>query len=568
MLPHPRLMPARLAPLAPFTPLAPLTPLAALAATAAAAALLAGCASPPPSPRAPLKLTILHTNDHHGRFWTNADGEYGLAARKTLIDQQRAEIAAAGGYVLLLDGGDVNTGVPESDLQDAEPDFKGMDRIGYDAMAVGNHEFDKPNAVLAKQRGWIQFPMLAANIYKDGARMFEPFKLFERGGYKIAVMGLTTDDTNKMVLPENLRGIVVRPPVAEAAALVPTLRAQADMVIATTHMGHYPNGNRGVNAPGDVEMARAVPGLDLVVGGHSQNPVCMSAENQRNDAYVPGTPCAPDRQNGAWIVQAHEWGKYLGRADFVIDGGQITLVSYRLLPVNLKRPSAAGATGTKSANPGFTAAIAPDAGLLAYLQPFQSAGQARLGVAVGEVDALLDGDRFSVRKQPTNLGTLIARAMMDKTSADLAILNAGGVRDSVAAGAISYRDLLKVQPFSNTVAVVTLTGAELLDYLRATARMAPNSGAFAQTAGVQLRIAGNVLQTAQVAGREIEPARRYRLAITNFTATGGDGYPVLKAHPGYVDSGFVDADVLRSYIAAHSPLKAADFAPGDAVQRR
>ena len=115
------------------------------AASVAAITLLAAC-STPPSARPPLQLTILHTNDHHGRFWTNADGEGGLAARKTLIDAVRAEVAAAGGQTLLLDGGDVNTGVPESDLQDAEPDFKGMNQIGYDAMAVGNHEFDKPPA--------------------------------------------------------------------------------------------------------------------------------------------------------------------------------------------------------------------------------------------------------------------------------------------------------------------------------------------------------------------------------------------------------------------------------------
>ena len=165
-------------------------------AAAALALLAAGCTTPPaPSvARAPLKLTVLHTNDHHGRFWPNADGEYGLAARKTLIDRVRAEVAAAGGHTLLLDGGDVNTGVPESDLQDAEPDFKGMDRLGYDAMAVGNHEFDKPPAVLAKQRQWVGFPLLSANIYRDGRRLFEPYRLFERGGYKIAVMGLTTDD--------------------------------------------------------------------------------------------------------------------------------------------------------------------------------------------------------------------------------------------------------------------------------------------------------------------------------------------------------------------------------------
>ena len=533
----------------------------------AACLLAAGCAMPPPAPpapptpRAPLKLTILHTNDHHGRFWPNADGEYGLAARKTVIDAIRAEVAAAGGQLLLLDGGDVNTGVPESDLQDAEPDFKGMARLGYDAMAVGNHEFDKPPAVLAKQRGWVGFPLLSANIYQGGQRLFEPYRIFERGGYRIAVLGLTTNDTARMVLPDNVRGIEFRPPIDEAAALVPQLRRQADMVIAATHMGHYPDGSRGVNAPGDVEMARAVKGLDLVIGGHSQNPVCMLAENTRNEAYKPGQPCAPDRQNGAWIVQAHEWGKYVGRADFTIDAGTVQLQRYQLIPINLKQRLADGKKVL------YGEPIAEDAGLRAFLQPFQDVGQGRLQVPVGQADGVLDGDRARVRMQPTNLGLLVARAMMDKVGADLALMNAGGVRDSLPAGTITYRDVLKVQPFANTIVVVDMTGAELLAYLQAAARMTPGAGGFPQTAGVQMLIQGNQLIDARVAGQPIDPQRRYKLAVNNFTATGGDGYPPLNKHPGFLDSGFNDAEVLRGYIAARSPLKVADYQPAD-VQRR
>ncbi len=118
--------------------------------TAGAAILLLGACGKedsdqhPPAPDTPKAhyLTILHTNDNHGRFWSNERGEYGMAARKTLIDSFRAEVAAEGGQVLLLSGGDINTGVPESDTQDAEPDFRGMTMLGYDAMAVGNHEFD------------------------------------------------------------------------------------------------------------------------------------------------------------------------------------------------------------------------------------------------------------------------------------------------------------------------------------------------------------------------------------------------------------------------------------------
>jgi 5'-nucleotidase/UDP-sugar diphosphatase len=536
--------------------------------TLALLALIAGCAStpPPPAPRAPIKLTILHTNDHHGRFWPNAQGEYGMAARKTLVDRVRAEVAAEGGYLLFLDGGDVNTGVPESNLQDAEPDFLGMNRLGVDAMAVGNHEFDKPLEVLARQRTWISFPMLSANIYRQTPtgveRMFQPYTFFERGGYKIAVLGLTTDDTAKMVLPSNVRGIEFRKPIAEAAALLPTLRAQADMVIAVTHMGHYPNGNRGVNAPGDVEMARQTKGLDLIVGGHSQNPVCMLAENQRNEAYVPGTPCAPDRQNGTWIVQAHEWGKYVGRADFEVSAGKIELLRYQLLPVNLLKKGADGKPELA------TPRIPEDPTMRAFLQRYQELGQAQLMVTVGSADGVLDGDRAHVRRQPTNLGLMLARAMQERTGADLALMNAGGIRDSLPAGTLSYRDLLKVQPFANTISTVRLSGAELLQYLGAAAKMTAGAGGFPHTSGLRWRIAGGVVESAEVGGKPIDPARSYLLAINNFTAIGGDGYPVLEKHPGHVNTGLIDVEVLREFIAAKSPLKIADYEPGDATQRR
>ena len=518
--------------------------------------LLAACAiTPQPPARPPLQLTILHTNDHHGRFWPNADGELGMAARKTVIDRIRAEVAAAGGHSLLLDGGDVNTGVPESDLLDAEPDFKAMVLLGYDAMAVGNHEFDKPPAVLARQRQWATFPLLSANIYQGEQRAFEPFRIFERGGYKIAVLGLTTDDTSKMVLPDNIRGLTFRKPADEAAQLVPQLRARADMVIAATHMGHYPDGNRGVNAPGDVEMARAVNGLDLIVGGHSQNPVCMLAENRRNEAYRPGEPCAPDRQNGTWIVQAHEWGKYVGRADFVIDGGKVQLLKYQLVPINLKARAADGSR--QLVGP----AIPEDAGLRSFLQPYQQTGQARLLVPVGQTDAEFDGDRLRVRRQPTSLGTLIARAMLARTGADLAVINGGGVRDSLPAGQIAYRDVLKVQPFGNTVGVLTLSGAELLDWLGAAAKMSAGSGGYPQTAGLQWTVVDGVVRDARVGGQPIAPTRSYKLAVNNFTAIGGDGYPVVRHHPGYVDTGLNDAEVLRAYITTNSPLKLADYTP-------
>ena len=543
-----------------------------IAFTVLAAAALASCATRPlpfPAPvQGTVKLTVLHTNDHHGRFWKNNDGEYGLAARKTLIDAVRAEVKAAGGHTLLLDGGDINTGIPESDTQDAEPDFKGMKLLGYDAMALGNHEFDKPLPVLSKQMQWAGFPMMSANIYKNGVRLYKPYEIFDRGGLKIAVLGLTTDDTKKMTDPANTVGLEFRKPADEAAKLVPELRRQAHVVIAATHMGHYTNGNAGVNAPGDVEMARQVNGLDMIVGGHSQNPVCMLEQlgaSTRNEAYVPGTACAPDRQNGTWIVQAHEWGKYVGRADFEYTNGQFKLVTYALLPVNLKR-SVKGADG-KDVKTTYTPEIKEDPTMLALLQPFQDKGRAELDKVVGQSDGALDGSRDNIRKQPTNMGVFIASVMMQKASADLAIMNAGGVRESMPAGQLTYKDVIKVQPFGNMLAHVTLSGAELLTYLGVAAKMTAGSGAFAQFAGIELVIEAEAIKSAQIKGAPIDPAKSYRLALNSFQANGGDGYPKLTGHPGYVNTGFVDADVMREYLSKNN-IKTADFAPGDAVVRK
>ena len=511
-------------------------------------------------------ITILHTNDHHGRFWKNGDGEYGMAARKTVIDAIRKEVATAGGYSLLLDGGDVNTGVPESDLQDAVPDFKGMNLLGYDAMAVGNHEFDKPLSVLKMQRELIKFPMLAANIYDNGQRMFAPYKVFNLGGVRVGVMGLTTEDTKKMVLPENVKTIEFRNAAAEAAKVVPELRAQADVVIAATHMGHYEDGKHGTQAPGDVELARAVAGIDVVVGGHTQNPACMKAENVLDRAYIPGAPCRPDVQNGTHILQAHEWGKYVGRADFTFKNGKLTLSQYALIPVNLMKTVRA-ADGKTSKQP-YTSLITEDVAMLDLLKPYQEFGQQKLGIEIGAADAKLDGDRNLVRAKPAPLAVLICRAMMQRTTADVCVLNAGGVRDSLPAGKITYRDVLKVQPFGNTVSTVDFSGRELLEYLNASAKMSVGSGSFGQFSGVDLVISGGAVTSALVKGAPIDPAKTYRLTVNNFQATGGDGYPRIAMHPGYTNTGYVDADVLRAYVAAISPLRAADFEPGNAVIRR
>lgn len=510
-------------------------------------------------------ITILHTNDHHGHFWRNDYGEYGLAAQKTLVDNVRKEVTAKGGSVLVLSGGDINTGVPESDLQDAEPDFRGMNLIGYDAMAVGNHEFDNPLSVLRQQEKWAKFPFLSANIYQKSTneRLFKPWAIFNRQEIKIAVIGLTTDDTAKIGNPEFFTDIEFRKPADEAKLVIQELQQteKPDVIIAATHMGHYDNGEHGSNAPGDVELARSLPAgaLTMIVGGHSQDPVCMASENKKQADYVPGTPCAPDQQNGIWIVQAHEWGKYVGRADFEFRNGEMKLVNYQLIPINLKKKITWD--NGQSERVLYTPQIPENPQMLSLLSPFQHKGQAQLGVKIGSVTGRLEGDRSKVRFVQTNMGRLILSAQMVRTGADFAVMSGGGIRDSIEAGDITYKDVLKVQPFGNTLVYVDMTGQEVADYLKAVAQMKPDSGAYPQFANVSFTASGGALSDIKIKGEPLDMAKTYRMATLSFNATGGDGYPAIDKKPGYVNTGFVDAEVLKQFVEQNSPLDAGAFEP-------
>ncbi|EGR0934878.1 bifunctional UDP-sugar hydrolase/5'-nucleotidase [Vibrio parahaemolyticus] len=541
------------------------------ALSAAILASLAGCASQPAhewNADTTYKLTVLHTNDHHGRFWQNKHGEYGMAARKTLIDDLRDEIQAEGGSVLLLSGGDINTGVPESDLQDAEPDFKGMSKIGYDAMALGNHEFDNPLDVLFKQQDWANFPMLSANIYdkKTGKRLFQPYAMFNKQGIKIAVIGLTTEDTAKLGNPEFIGQVDFRDPKAEAKELIAELKKteNPDLIFAVTHMGHYENGNRGINAPGDVALARYLNegDLDMIVGGHSQEPVCMEGPNVIKKNFKPGDECQPDQQNGTYIVQAHEWGKYVGRADYEFRNGELSMMSYDLIPVNLKKKINVDG---QSQRVFVQDEITQDKAMLDFLRPFQEKGQSQLNVKIAESNGKLEGDRDVVRFQQTNLGRLIATAHMERAKADFAVMNSGGVRDSIEAGEITYKDVLTVQPFGNMVSYVDMSGQEVLDYLNIVATKPVDSGAYAQFAGISMRIENDKVTNVFIGNKQLRLDGRYRFTVPSYNASGGDGYPKIDTHPGYVNTGFTDAEVLKDYLESHSPIDVNEYAPSGEV---
>ncbi|KAA8670841.1 bifunctional UDP-sugar hydrolase/5'-nucleotidase UshA [Pantoea dispersa] len=515
------------------------------------------------------RFSILHTNDHHGHFWANAQGEYGLAAQKTLMDQQRYDVQAKGGGALILSAGDVNTGVPESDVLNAEPDIRGMNLIGYDAMALGNHEFDKPLSVLQKQQKWAKFPFLAANIYAKGSdkRLFKPWAIFNRMGLKIAVIGLTTTDTLRIANPQNVAQIEIRDPVKETEKAVAELRAsdKPDVIIALTHMGHYDDGQHGSNAPGDVELARSLPPgtVNVIVGGHSHDAVCMAKENVSVADYQPGQPCQPDRQNGVWIVQAKEWGKFVGRGDFTFRNGELTLDNYQLIPVNLKH-KVKNLDGSETWLP-YQEAIAQNGAMMKLLTPYQLRAGKQLAVNVGRSDSVFDGDRSKVRFEQMPLAQLILRAQMAATQADFAVISGGGIRTSLAQGEISWRDLLQIQPFGNQVVSVTLTGKELLNYLAMVANIKADSGGFAQFSNISLVADGKSVSAVKINGEPLQLDKTYRMATNSFNASGGDGYPVIDGHAGFRNSGLRDAEVLRNYVSQHSPLRVADYAPPQIV---
>lgn len=496
------------------------------------------------------QLTIMHTNDHHGNFLPNTYGEYGLAAQKSLVDRLRGDVAASGGYALLLSAGDINSGVPESSLQQAEPDFKGMRMLGYDAMALGNHEFDVPPRVLRQQAEWAGFPFLAANVFdkKTERHLFGDYITFDFDGLKVIVFGLLTEDTLRVGNLQHMHGMEIRPAVETAARIVPGLREKADLLIALTHMGYYPEGNHGVNTPGDVTLARKVPGIDVIVGGHTHDPLKQ--------------PVAVGR---TLIVQAGEWGKYLGQLDLSYHRGELRLVAYRLIPVNIKEKVERDG---KIERVSVEAEIPQDSSAAALLKPFIESGQKELGRMVGRVDGVLVGDRKTVRLQETNLGHLINRAVMEKTGADLAVMNSGGIRDDIEAGEVTYKEVLTVLPFGNTVCTVRLTGAELSDYLSAVLSLPADTGGFAQVAGISAQVQDGALTQLKINGRALAEEGVYTVGINSYIAMGGDGYPVLKAHPTFYDTGYVAADVLSTYLGKHSPLKIADYAPRNKIIRK
>lgn len=498
-------------------------------------------------------LTILHTNDHHGHYLPDSKGQIGMAARATLIKELRSEFKKEKIESLLLSGGDINTGTMESDYFDAEPDFKGMNKLGYDAMAVGNHEFDNSYDVILKQKKWGGFPFLSANIYFKGTnkRVFEPSYLIKKyKNIKIGIFGLTTKDTPyKASHVDAKEKFDFKPIIPEARKIVTILKEKesVDYIIVVTHVGHHGS----LTSAGDIKLAKAVDGIDVIVGGHSQE--IIKAQNHNNTI----------------IVQAKDWGQYVGRLDLKLTKKKLEQKSYKLIPVNLK----------KKVNGKYEfveAEIAQDKSMQNMFRAFEEKAKELGNVIAGKLDQDLSGDRKAVRMGQMPIAQFMGSALMEKAKdADMAVLNGGSIRSSLLAGDVTRKNIHSVHPYGNTVVTVTLTAKDLFDYVKEIskinllARKVPQGGN-PHYINAKMTFKNEVLSKIEAKdkswqiyqdknGKIHSTKKKYKLGTMNFLARGGDSYPVITTKPSYVDSGFMINSAMIEYIEKRKKINHSEF---------
>jgi 2',3'-cyclic-nucleotide 2'-phosphodiesterase (5'-nucleotidase family) len=494
-------------------------------------------------------LVVLHTNDIHSHLFPFLRADSGLvggaAARNNLIARERAQTPD----LLLLDAGDVVQGTPVYNLFRGEPDMKVMAAAKYDAVALGNHDLDDgPRAWLRLVRR-AGYPAVSANVFaaadspwvdpdaevvpvevRRGARwvggvrvpdaaplryLARPYIIRPWRGKRIAIFGLTTRDLAKIVLFSRNGGVAVADPIAVARGLVPELRAKADYVIAVTHIG----------VSVDKDLASKVPGIDLIVGGHSHTALYRPVYAGRgSDPWLGGTP----------IVQTGAWGDRLGRTVIRLSGGRPAGVTGRLLPV---RP-----------------ADGEDGALAAALQLYQDSVRVRMGAAVFRTDRVIE--RLGDDDVESPLGNFVAEVVRQTAGADIGLVNTGGIRATLPKGTVTVADVVSVLPFDNTVVTVPMRGDELQRLLNFVARRVGKSG-FAQVAGVSFVIRdGRALQV-RVGGSVLEPDRVYRVATIDYLYEGGDGYTQFaRATAGEVErSGVVLHEAAVEFLLRHPDYK-------------
>lgn len=500
----------------------------------AALALSAGMAS------AEYTLHILHTNDMHSRIESinkydstcNAEGEAegscfgGVARVKTAIDAKKASLDNQN--VIVLDAGDPFQGSLFYTTYKGAAEAEFMAQMGYDAMAVGNHEFDDGPQGLADFIEKVSFPVISGNLDLSAEETLngkvENHVVLEVGGKKIGVISALATDTVETSSPGP--NVVFQDEIEALQADVATLQGEGvDIIIALNHVG----------LTKDLAIAEAVDGIDVVIGGHSHT--LMSNDDAETPAY-------PTMVGDAAVAQAYAYTKYLGHLTVTFDDdGNVTAASGdpMLLDASVE-PNAA-----------FTARIAE---MGAPIEEMKTR-------VVAEAAEAIEGGRDTCRAMECPMGSLIADAMLDRVKdqgIEIAIQNGGGIRASIDAGEVTMGEVLTVLPFQNTLSTFQVSGAAIVAALEnGVGQIEEGAGRFPQVAGMSYAFdvakpAGERVSDVMVGGAPIDMDKVYGVVSNNYVRNGGDGYAMFVGAENAYDFGPDLADVTAEYLAAQGPF--------------
>ena len=478
-------------------------------------------------------IIILHTNDVHGGI----PGYAKLAAAKE-------SYTASGAYTLLVDAGDYIQGDPTVSASQGKTAIELMNSTGYDAATVGNHEFDYGYANLKTISAQANFPILATNVQYNGATAFDSHTIFTAAnGKKIGVFGLETPETATKAHPAKIQGVTFvggQDMMKLAQTEVDTLKAAGcDYVICLGHLGidAESTGNRSI------DVLNAVTGIDVFIDGHSHSTL------DQIKAATNGT----GKVGNAYLTSTGTKLANVGVVDIAPDG----TITTSNVPLD-----------TLTAENADTAAV---------IRRIQQQIDADYGAVFAQSEVQLNGEKAQVRTGETNLGDLITDAMLWQAGTlgekvDAAISNGGGIRASLSVGGLTKKDINTVLPFGNTLYLVKLTGAQLLEALEASTCSLPESiGAFPQVSGIEYTVntgakfsstenypgstygkpnAVNRVTIQRVGGAAFDPAETYTIVTNDFLGAGGDTYYTFKSSPVGYDTGVPLDEVLMDYITA------------------
>jgi len=500
--------------------------------SAAAFGLTAGMAS------ADYTLTILHTNDFHARFEPisrfdgpcaaedNTAGECfgGTARLVTAIEEARARSNNS----ILVDGGDQFQGTLFYTQYKGQLAAEMMNKLNYDGMTVGNHEFDDGPEVLAAFMATVNFPVLMSNA--DVSR--EPLladtlaksTVIERGGERIGLIGLTPEDTPELASPGD--NITFSDPVAAVQGEVDRMTAEGiNKIIVLSHSSYAI----------DQMVAANTTGVDVIVGGHS-NTLLSNTDDDAEGPY-------PTMVGDTAIVQAYAYGKYLGELNVTFDeAGVVTEANGAPLLID--------------------ASVSEDESTVARIAEMAAPLEEIRNTVVAETSDALEGDRAVCRIQECTMGNMIADAMLARVAdqgIEVALQNSGGIRASIDAGEVTKGEVLTVLPFQNTLSTFQVTGAVVVEALEnGVSEIEEVAGRFPQVAGMTFTVdpaaeVGARISDVMIGGAPVEMERVYGVVSNNFIRKGGDGYAMFKDAMNAYDFGPDVADVASEYLSANAP---------------